>query len=60
MFCWVGHGIGGYQGGYFFDLTGDYTLSYGNAALAGVVNLIIMTTLYLTIARRRAALAFAG
>jgi MFS family permease len=60
LFCWVGHGIGGYQGGYFFDLTGDYTLSYGNAALAGVVNLIIMTTLYLTIARRRAALAFAG
>ena len=32
----------------------------GDAALAGVVNLIIMTTLYLTIARRRAALAFAG
>ena len=60
LFAWVGHGIGGYQGGYFFDLTGDYTLSFGNAALAGVVNLIIMGTLYLTIARRRASLAIAG
>jgi len=60
LFGWLGHGIGGYQGGFFFDLTGDYTLSYGNAALAGVINLIIVGSLYVTIARRRAALAFAS
>jgi MFS family permease len=60
LFGWLGHGIGGYQGGFFFDLTGDYTLSYANAALAGVINLIIVGSLYVTIARRRAALAFAS
>jgi cyanate permease len=59
LFGWLGHGIGGYQGGFFFDLTGDYTLTYANAALAGIVNLIIVGLLYSTVARRRAALAFA-
>jgi len=53
MFAWVGHGIGGYQGGYFFDLSGDYTISYANAAIAGVINLIIVGSLYITINRRR-------
>jgi MFS family permease len=57
-FAWLGHGLGGYQGGLFYDLTGDYTLSYGNAVLAGVANLIIVGSLYVTIARRRAALAY--
>lgn len=60
MFGWIGHGIGGFQGGYFFDLTGNYTLTFAIAALAGVVNLIIVGSLYMTIARRKAALAFAG
>jgi predicted MFS family arabinose efflux permease len=57
MFGWVGHGIGGFQGGHFFDLTGDYTVSYANAALAGVINLIIVGTLYITISRRRSTIA---
>jgi hypothetical protein len=51
---WIGVGIGGWQGGYFFDLTGSYTLSYANAALAGVVNLLIVGGLCLHLARRRA------
>lgn len=55
MFAWLGHGIGGYQGGLFFDLTGNYTLSYANAALVGVINLIVVGSLYITIARRRTA-----
>lgn len=42
---WVGMGIGAYQGGYFYDLTGDYTWSYGNAAIAGVINLAIVSGL---------------
>ncbi|MBT4933662.1 MAG: MFS transporter [Rhodospirillaceae bacterium] len=58
LFGWLGHAIGGYQGGYFFDISGDYTLTYANAAFAGVINLIIVTSLYVTITRRRAALAF--
>jgi MFS family permease len=60
VFAWLGHGIGGQQGGYFFDLTGDYTLSYMNAALAGVVNLLIVGSLYIAIARRKAERALAG
>jgi len=51
-FAWLGHGIGGYQGGLFFDLTGAYNVSFANAALAGVFNLMVVGSLYLT-ARRR-------
>ena len=57
LFAWLGHGLGGYQGGLFFDLTGNYTLSYANAVLAGVINLVIVGSLYFTISRRRAARA---
>jgi len=53
VFAWLGHGIGGYQGGIFFDLTGEYGQSYANAAIAGVFNLIIVFTLYLRVSRPR-------
>jgi hypothetical protein len=45
--------LGGYQGGLFYDLTGSYTVPFGNAALAGVFNLAVLATLFLTIRRRR-------
>jgi MFS family permease len=51
-FGYIGHGIGGWQGGFFFDLTGAYTLTYSNAAAAGVINLLIVGALWLTINRR--------
>ena len=51
-FAWLGHGLGGFQGGFFFDLTGNYTVSFANAALAGVLNLLIVGMLFLTIRRR--------
>jgi MFS family permease len=54
LFAWVGHGIGSFQGGALFDLTGNYAASYGTAALAGIVNLVIVASLYLTINRRKA------
>lgn len=54
-FAWLGHGIGGYQGGLFFDLTGAYNVSFANAALAGVLNLLVVGSLYLTVKRRTAA-----
>ena len=60
MFALFGHAIGGYQGGVFFDFTGDYTQSYINAALAGVVNLIIVGSLFLTVSRRQAAIGAAS
>lgn len=49
---WIGMGVGGFQAGHFFDLTGSYTLSYGNAALAGMINLVIVGSL-LWFRRRR-------
>jgi MFS family permease len=58
-FAWLGHGVGGFQGGYFFDLTGSYTVSFANAALAGVVNLLLVGALLLTVRRRRGALGAA-
>ncbi len=38
-------GIGSYQAGFFYDLNGSYVLSYGIAAIAGVVNLLVLATL---------------
>jgi len=56
LFGWLGHGLGGYQGGLFYDLTGGYTVSFANAAAAGVLNLMILISLWL-VTRRRIALA---
>jgi MFS family permease len=43
--AWVGMGIGSYQAGFFYDLNGSYVLSYGIAAIAGVVNLLVVAAL---------------
>ena len=56
-FAWLGHGLGGWQGGLFYDLTGGYGLSFANAAFAGAVNLAIVGSLFLALQRRRQALA---
>jgi MFS family permease len=56
LFAMIGMGLGGYQGGFFFDLTGNYTFSFINAALAGVVNLIILASLVFLIHRKRSGL----
>jgi MFS family permease len=45
MFAWFGHAIGGYQGGLLYDLTGAYDAPYAVAAIAGAVNLVIVSTL---------------
>ncbi len=58
-FAYLGHGLGGWQGGFFFDLTGAYTWTYANAAFAGITNLIIVGSLWLTLRHRRAP-AFAA
>ena len=60
VFAWLGHGIGAYQGGFLFDLSGGYTLTYASAALAGIINLLIVGSLYVTITRRRSAQALAS
>lgn len=46
MFGWIGMGLGGWQGGYIFDLTGNYFWSYGSGSIAGIINLIILFFFY--------------
>lgn len=56
LFAMIGMGLGGYQGGFFFDLTGNYTFSFANAALAGVANLMIVGSLVLYAKRKQEVL----
>lgn len=51
-FAWLGHGLGGYRGGLFYNLTGAYTVPYANAALAGLLNLALVGGLFLTVRGR--------
>lgn len=46
MFGWFGHAIGGYLGGLLYDLSGNYTASYALAATAGILNLMVVSSLY--------------
>ncbi|MEC9345891.1 MAG: MFS transporter [Pseudomonadota bacterium] len=50
-FAYAGHGLGGWQGGYAYDLTQAYDWTFGNAAIAGVVNLAIVAALWLATSR---------
>ncbi len=56
LLAWTGMGIGGYQAGFFFDLSGSYVIPYANAAAAGAVNLIIGGALYFYFRRKSAVL----
>jgi len=42
---WVGMGLGSYQAGVFYDITASYLLSYANAAIAGILNILIVAVL---------------
>ena len=42
FFGWTGMGIGGFLGGYFFDLYGDYFWSFAFASFMGVINLLVL------------------
>ena len=42
---WIGMGLGSYQAGLFYDITANYLLSYGNAAIAGILNLVVVAAL---------------
>ena len=45
FFAWVGMALGAWQGGLFYDLCGDYFVSFANASLAGVANLLMLALL---------------
>jgi predicted MFS family arabinose efflux permease len=42
FFGWTGMGLGGFLGGYFFDLYGDYFWSFAFASLMGAINLLVL------------------
>ena len=52
IFGWSGMGIGGWQAGYLFDLTGEYVWSFSTATLSGVINLAIIALMYYLANRR--------
>ena len=52
---WVGMALGAWQGGLFYDLCGDYFVSFSNASFAGVVNLLLLGLLYLYTVKGRVA-----
>lgn len=47
FFGWVGMAFGAWQGGLFYDLSGNYVQAFANASIAGVINLLILGLLYL-------------
>ena len=52
-FAFMGHGLGGWQGGFFYDLTNAYTWSYAIAGISGIINLAIIGALWWTITRQK-------
>ncbi len=51
-FGYMGHALGGWQGGFFYDMTGAYTWTYANAVISGLINLAIVGALWWTVTRR--------
>ena len=56
-FAWLGHGLGGWQGGFFYDITRSYGWSYANAAFAGMVNLVIVGSILVALRQRERRLS---
>lgn len=46
FFGWTGMGLGGFFGGLFYDINGDYQLSFAFASLMGLLNIIVLTAFY--------------
>jgi MFS family permease len=53
FFGWMGMALGAWQGGLFYDLCGDYFVSFANASVAGVVNLLILALLFWELNKKR-------
>lgn len=60
FFGWVGHAIGSYQAGLFFDLYGSYTVAFATAAISGAINLILVGALFVHLRRPRLVSSFLG
>jgi MFS family permease len=51
-FGYMGHGLGGWQGGFFYDMTNAYIWTYANAVISGFINLAIVGALWWVVTRR--------
>ena len=49
FFGWIGMGLGGFLGGYFFDLYGNYVWAYTFAGMMGLINLLVLSQFWLRI-----------
>ena len=56
FFGWTGMGMGGFFGGYFFDLYGDYFWSFAFASFMGAFNLLILLRFLARINNRKVAI----
>jgi len=52
FFGWTGMALGAWQGGLFYDLCGDYFVSFANASVSGVANLLILALLFSQLRKR--------
>lgn len=53
FFGWIGMGLGGFLGGYLFDIYGDYTWAFTIAGISGFINLIVLSFFFFQIRRKR-------
>ena len=53
FFGWIGMGLGGFLGGYFFDIYGDYIWAFTFAGISGVINLFILFLFALYIRKKQ-------
>ena len=58
LFAWLGMGLGAFAGGLLFDLSGNYFASFALAAIAGVINLSILSTFFFLYLRRAGTRTF--
>ena len=52
FFGWIGMGLGGFLGGYFFDSEENYIWAFTFAGIMGCVNLVILSQFWLRIKRQ--------
>ena len=52
LFGWIGMGLGGYLGGYFFDIYGDYKWAFAFSGITGIINLLILALFFINIRKR--------
>jgi len=56
FFGWIGMGLGGFLGGYFFDSEGNYFWAFTFAGIMGCVNLVILSQFWLRLKRQEKSL----